>query len=365
MAPANISPMDETHKNKIIVVGSSCLDFLIDGAPGIPALNWPTRGRRLAIDLRQTRIYLGGSGFSVAYTLARKYSRDVALITAVGRDEGGLQLKEALKNCRVSVCDVGSVGWNFTAHSYIILEGGDPSCVSIVGASEMITTGAVKEKIKELLLKGPDDGYYALVIAGIGVMPQIDRDLNSLAAVCAEMRSQYKLQIVIDVALFAEESVQLMGMSELVQLVSNCDYCISSIDGARVVARLLMEKNTGLPVAPLEPQALAGWLIDHIPSEHRPRTVVINCGSEGCVLATTSPDRRFVGHVPAPEGASSQYHDSVGAGDAWLATFVSSLVDTGSNEVTVEALLNSVTKANGARSRSICFPGATGWIDEA
>lgn len=254
----------------IAVIGSTLADVTIH-APRLPH-----RGENLYVhDLHRST---GGKGSNAALTFVRHGAR-AHLITNVGDDAAGRQLRDDLAAQGVDVAGLGSDPHTATGTVVMIAEdSGDTCYLAFPGASRTLTAAAVEERLGSLL-------------------PQLDALYLNLEApeeallTAADLARRHNVPFYIDAGPERPMPPALWN-------------------GAALVSPNLPEAtvHTGLPIAGLQDAEHAARAL----LTHGPALVVLKLGAQGalCVDAAGSA------HVPAFPVAVV---DPAGAGDAFTA----------------------------------------------
>jgi ribokinase len=261
---------------EVLVLGSCIADIAVS----VPSL--PVDGQTvMATDIRSR---LGGKGANQAVGCAR-LGLDVAIITALGRDESGDQFlrlfsNEGVRTQGVSHCDT-STGIGIP----LLTPAGGKAIIVMPGAAMALTREAVCVAL----------GAYSGAAVGLA---QLEISLEALEAFLDGMCAR-KGMVVLNTAPCLAEREHLFGLAQI--LVTN---------------RSEAEWLTGSSVTS---KADAARAATEVRARYGVRAVVVTLGAEGSVVV----DQHGKAHIPVP---ATTVVDRTGAGDAFCAALTVGLV---------------------------------------
>lgn len=266
----------------------------------------------------------GGKGANTAVAAARLGTVRVAMVGAVGADDGGALLRESLEAAGVDTANLRTVD-RPTGGAYItVTPDGENAIVVVPGANAEVSAVEVRyarERIK-----------YARVLFSVLEVP--------MPAVRAAVASaeEFGVRVVLNASPVAELDPETLGMLD--PLVVNEHEARWMVGGGGVDGRVSADSGSAVDAASsTDLEALAGALL-----ELGPRSVVVTLGADGALVA----DRSGTVHVPAPQVEAV---DTTGAGDAFAGALSASLA---AGEQLVDAARIAVRVAADAVTR----PGA-------
>ena len=275
---------------EVVVVGSANVDLVL------PVQRIPRPGETVLAGL-MTR-GPGGKGANQAVASARAGAR-TAMVVALGDDEGGALLRDALDGVDLSLATTGDAP---TGTAIITVEeSGENSIVVAPGANGELTLSA--------------DALAAIGQAKI-VLSQLEIPFATVQAAAAA--SKY---FILNAAPAAELSDELLAEVDL------------------------------LVVNETEAEAIAGpdrsALLKKVPA------AVVTLGGAGAVILTRDADEIAVPGVPV------EVVDTTAAGDTFCGVLAATLVVASANDsITASDLTNAVRRANVAASLSVQAAGA-------
>lgn len=266
----------------------------------------------------------GGKGANTAVAAARLGTVRVAMVGAVGADDGGALLRESLEAAGVDTANLRTVD-RPTGGAYItVTPDGENAIVVVPGANAEVSEVDVRyarERIK-----------YARVLFSVLEVPM---PAVRAAVACAE---EFGVRVVLNASPVAELDPETLGMLD--PLVVNEHEARWMVGGGGVDGRVSADSGSAVDAASsTDLEALAGALL-----KLGPRSVVVTLGADGALVV----DRSGTVHVPAPQVEAV---DTTGAGDAFAGALSASLA---AGEQLVDAARIAVRVAADAVTR----PGA-------
>lgn len=254
---------------RILVVGSANQDHLI------PVGSLPVPGETLLGGPTATQP--GGKGANQAVAAAR-LGADVTLIGAVGKDQHGTSILDALDAEGVRTSEVETVDGAPTGLAMIyVLESGDNAIIVIPGANGLVAADRVAATLRRTCEPG------ALVVAQAEVPLDV---VDTTARVAAELGAR----LVLNLAPYAKLDASTLASADPV--------VVNETEAAALAGLASVSADNALEVAR---RLTAGS-----------RSVVVTLGAQGAVWATPEAS----GTVPAPRVAVVV--DTAGAGDAFV-----------------------------------------------
>ncbi len=336
--------MASADRPRILVIGNAFLDILLGGKQGLPLRNWPGPGQRLVVDSDELDVFMGGNGCNVAAGLSA-LGCEVTLLTALGHDDAGRSLHSELTDFDVRVRNLTPPRATLsTGHSFVLTSDDDPSYLVIIGANKLLTVEGVSGVASEL---APFD---ALLLVGLGTMPGLDGHIEELIPVLQAIRERASRDggelppLVIDVTLLEESSRLGRGPEQLLPLLRCASYVTPNLDEACLLLGLQGDSKQ-------DPMLVADKLMKAIECE----AIAVKTGETGCVIAS----ERGCVEVSHDRVPMTELKDEVGAGDAWLAGFVSTLLRAKRDFAGLEAAAAEGNRCGAASVRSV---GGVGWL---
>jgi sugar/nucleoside kinase (ribokinase family) len=268
-----------------------CAGILVADTFCGPMKRLPHAGELLAIDEMPAKA--GGCAANVAIDLARQ-GVSASICGCVGADASAEVLLQNLRAAGVDCDQIIRLESHPTSKTVILLvEGEDRRFVHVFGANAAFNVGMIR---REWI-----DGLKVFYLGGLFVMPAVHA--NELAELLAYCRRR-KIVTVVDVVVPHGHPV---GIKSLEPILPHVDYFLPNEDEARQL--------TGFS----DHQAQAEAFLSH-----GARTVVITCGSEGAVAAST-------GSKATQLWRSGVYRvqciDPSGSGDAFAAGIIAAVLN--------------------------------------
>lgn len=264
-----------------------CLGILVADVVGKPIERLPDRGRLLMVD--RIELHTGGNGANVALSLG-KLGTSAAIAGRVGDDGFGRTLREDLRAHGVDVSAVTVDPSDATAVTMVLVDSaGERSFIHYPG----VNRGYSEADVPWAMLREAS----VFCVSGCFLMPGFDGE--PLARVLRRAREETGCVLCLDTSWDA--SGRWMDLLE--PCLEWVDYFLPSYDEA-----VMLSGRTSL-------SEMADAFL-----ERGPRVAVIKRGPEGCYAKTREGQELY---APA---YNVETVDALGAGDAFVAGFVSGLV---------------------------------------
>ncbi len=278
-----------------------CLGIMVADIVGKPIDALPRKGTLELID--RIELHIGGNAANTATSLA-KLGVSVALVGKVGEDAFGAYLRGAFAAQGVDVSGLATDTVAPTAATIVTVHSdAERSFIHVAGANATFTASDVDWSVME--------GAKILHIAGPQLMTAFEGE--GLASVAAEGKRRGFLTTLDTVM-----NPRSIGWNGIVSALPYLDWAVPSLEEA---AQLTGERD---PIAQVKKF-----------KSHGATNVAIKLGSDGCYI---SPADAEAFTVPPLKVTAI---DSLGAGDAWSAGFVTGLLHDWSLEKTAR-LANAV-----------------------
>lgn len=271
----------------------TCLGILVADVVGKPVDKWPQRGELELVE--RMELHSGGCAANVGITLS-KLGIEAAVIGKVGDDGFGDFMINELARHGIDPSGIARNGTAATSATMVMVHAdGERSFIHYLGANAELHESDVKF---EAIL-----GSKVLHIAGAFLMPGIDGEPT------ARILKRAKEQGIITTFDTAWDSTG-RWMSVIKPCFQYIDYALPSLDEARML--------TGRQ----EPAEIARMLLDM-----GVKTVGLKMGGEGCYIRTADTELT----IPPYD---VEVVDAVGAGDCFVAGFLTGIVKDWSFERT-------------------------------
>lgn len=291
-----------------------CLGILVADVVAKPVKRWPEEGKLILVD--QMELHTGGCAVNAGIGL-RRLGIEVAVIGKVGQDPFGDFMITALQREGVNTEGVRRhPRVNTSATMVCVSESGERSFIHYLGANAEL----VAEDVDFNLVKGAR----VLHIGSAFLVPKLDG--KPLAGVLQKARDLGVLTCV-DTAWNSRGG----WMEILSPVLPFADYCVPSLEEARMI--------TG----EREPAAIARVLLNA-----GVKVVGIKMGNQGCYVRSATEEH----YLPA---FRVQAVDATGAGDCWVAGFLTGIVKGMS-------LKECARLANAVGAMSVTAMGATNGV---
>lgn len=263
-----------------------CLGIMVADIVGKPIDALPRKGTLELID--RIELHIGGNAANTATSLA-KLGMSVALIGKVGDDAFGAYLRGAFAAQGVDVCGLATDKVAPTAATIVTVHSdAERSFLHVPGANATFTADDVDWAVAE--------GSKILHIAGPQLMTAFEGE--GMAAVAAEGQRR-GLLTTLDTVM----NPRSLGWAGIESTLPYLDWAIPSLEEA---AQLTGERDPIAQVKKLK--------------AHGAKNVAIKLGAEGCYISPADAPAFSVPAIPV------NAIDSLGAGDAWSAGFVTGLL---------------------------------------
>ncbi len=273
-----------------------CLGILVADVVGKPVDHFPERGKLILVD--RMELHVGGCASNTALALA-KIGVNCSVVGKVGNDGFGDFIEKTLKTHGVDTSGLRRDPSAATSSTMVLVHSdGERSFIHYIGANATLR----EEEI-------PYDLIFSSKILNIGgffLMPGFDGE--PLARVLKRVKENRGPMVVLDTAWDSRGR----WMSLLEPCLPYVDYFLPSYEEAR----MLTGKN--------QPEEIAQFLLQYgIP------TVAIKLGEQGAYVATHQGQQFY---LPAFKVKAV---DAVGAGDCWVAGFLTGILKEWPLEETV------------------------------